>query len=84
MLKFISLTVALDTKQKLGMEAYICNPSTQRLRQKDCKFKASLGYRMRLYFNKKKRGREGEKGKGERGGGERGEREKETQSIPPS
>jgi hypothetical protein len=43
----------LDTKlvRKLGRVAHTCNPKTQRQKQKDQEFKASLGYIARLYLH---------------------------------
>jgi hypothetical protein len=48
------------------MVAYVCNPSSQEvraLRQKDCKFEASLGYIGRTCRKRKKKRREGRKKK---------------------
>jgi hypothetical protein len=53
------------------------NSNTGRLRQEDCKFKASLGYTARLCLkNSNNNGREGER-EGEEGKGGEGEEEKE-------
>lgn len=56
--------MVLDQKKKkkkgqLGMVVHTCNPALTLLRPKGHKFKVSLGYIMRLYQKKGKRGNRG-------------------------
>jgi hypothetical protein len=37
------------------MQVQTCNPSTEEMRQEDCKFKANLGYLERPYLKKRKK-----------------------------
>jgi hypothetical protein len=43
-----SVVGCYKNKYRSGVVGHACNPSTQRLRQEDYKFKVSLGYMVRL------------------------------------
>lgn len=44
-----------NKKTEPGIFTYICNASIQRLKQEDCKFKASLYYIVKTISKKKKK-----------------------------
>jgi hypothetical protein len=51
--KIVAALKSYFSLKELNVEVHICNTSTQRLRQEDTEFKASLGYVARLCLKKK-------------------------------